>query len=492
PFLLKLPKGALAGLRVGSQVRTVDVLPTILQLVGVEGIHGIHGESVVPLMLEPGREPPRYAYCESMAPNLQYGWSALYSVRTEEHKYISAPREELYSLLTDVGETSNVVAEHSELAQEMKMILEEIRQRIAEGAPQAEEANIDDQTLALLASLGYVGGSSGPYEGENLADPKDKLHLYQAIGLAAQLISDDDYAGAATQLQMVLQEDEEIPQARLLLATSYRKTGRSQEAKAILDNYLREDPESVQALITMAGLLSEEGKTQEVLAICQRALAVDDRNTQAYALMADVYMKSDDHERALPFLRTAVEIQPKLSRIRNNLAACLVGLEEFEEAEILLSGIVTSYPKFPLANFHLGLMHEEQKQFPQARSAYSREIELNPDSIRARFNLGNLLFGLGDMPGGEEQMRELMTRAPDMARPYLLLARAQLARSGDPREIEDLARKGLDRAEAPELKALGYFLLADAFSRQGRQSEIPEVVEKARFYQAQIGSETTH
>ncbi|MCP4899382.1 MAG: sulfatase, partial [bacterium] len=47
PFLLKLPKGALAGLRVGSQVRTVDVLPTILQLVGVEGIHGIHGESVV-------------------------------------------------------------------------------------------------------------------------------------------------------------------------------------------------------------------------------------------------------------------------------------------------------------------------------------------------------------------------------------------------------------------------------------------------------------
>ena len=66
------------------------------------------------------------------------------------------------------------------------------------------------------------------------------------------------------------------------------------------------------------------------------------------------------------------------------------------------------------------------------------------------------------------------------------LARIRLAEGVDPSEVESLARQGLERAETPDLKALGYYLLADAYSRQGRPAEVELAVEKARSYQAQI------
>jgi arylsulfatase A-like enzyme/thioredoxin-like negative regulator of GroEL len=488
PFLIRLPAGDLRDVRVPAQVRTVDILPTVLALVGVDPPEAVHGESLVPLMADPDREGPGYAYSESMAPSLQYGWSPLYGVRTADYKFIEAPRGELYDLGQDPGEADNVITRLPGVAEELRGVLARIREEIEAGAPEPQQADLDEQTLAMLASLGYVGGASAAREGEDLADPKDTLHLYNMIGIATQLFSNDDHAGAARQLEMALEEDPGIPQARLLLATSYRKLGRTGDAKEILDAYLREDPDSVQALIAMAGILSEEGNTEEVLAICRRALAVDERSTQAYELMAGVYMAVDDHQGALLLLQKVVEIQPKLTRSRNNLAASLIGVGELDRAEQLLGDIVAEFPKFPLAHFHLGLLYEERGRLDDARKAYAAEVEHYPKLVPARFNLGNLLLRLGDTAAAEEHMRMLIEEDPALPRPYLLLSRILLKTTENLGEVQSLALAGLERTQAAELKALGYFLLADVYSRQGRQAELQEVLDKAQYFRAQIDS----
>jgi len=486
PFVIKVPDGDLRGIRVHQQVRTIDLMPTVLDLVGVEGPATVHGESLLPLLVDPNLEGARYAYSESMAPSLQYGWSPLYSLRTSNFKFIEAPRSELYDLRDDPGESVNVLADHPDVAEALRAELDRILEESAAGAPEPQQANLDEQTLSMLASLGYVGGASTSRESGDLADPKDMLHLYQAVGIAAQLISEDDHAGAVRQLEGVLDEDPAIPQARLLLATSYRKVGRTDDAKALLDEFLRDDPDSVQALIAMAGILSEEGQTEEVLAISKRALAVDDRNAQAYELMAGVYMGVNDHRSALPMLRKVIEIQPKLTRSRNNLAACLIGLGELDEAQTMLDDIIDQYPKFPLAHFHLGLLYEERGRLDAAQAAYAEEVELYPKSVVARFNLGNLLYSLGEAQAAEEEMRVLIEQAPEKPRAYLYLARIVLKERQDLDEVETLARAGLDLTETAELKALGYYLLADVYSRQGRQAELEQVLEKAQYYRSRI------
>jgi arylsulfatase A-like enzyme/predicted Zn-dependent protease len=486
PCVVKMPDSGFSGVRVRQQVRTIDILPTVLDLVGVEGPAKVHGESLLALVAEPDRESASFAYSESMAPSLQYGWGALYSLRTSDYKFIEAPRSELYDLRVDPGESVNVLNDQPDVAEALRAELDRIREESAAGAPETQQANLDEQTLSMLAALGYVGGESTGREGEDLADPKDTLHLFQAVGIAAQLISEDDHAGAVRQLEGVLAEDPLVPQARLLLATSYRKVGRNDDAKALLDEFLRDDPDSVQALIAMASILAEEGKLEEVLAISKRALAVDDRNAQAYELMAGVYMGANDHRSAMPLLQKVVEIQPKLTRSRNNLAACLVGLGELDEAQTMLADIIAEYPKFPLAHFHLGLLYEERGQLEDARAEYAAEVEFHPKSVVARFNLGNLLYRVGEVEAAEEEMRVLIEEAPDKPRAYLYLARIVLAERQDLGEVERLARTGLDLTEANDLKALGYYLLADVYQRQGRQQELQQVLEKAQFHRSRI------
>jgi len=486
PLIVRVPGADLEGIRVPAQVRTIDVLPTVLDLVGVEAPDPLHGESLVPLMLDPEASAPRYAYSESMSVHLQYGWSALYSVRTTDHKFIDAPREELYDLAQDPSESENLLRREPEVAEGLRSALVTLREEIEAGAPEIQEADLDEETRDMLAALGYVGGATAAPEGKDLADPKDKLHLFESVGYASHLMLGNDFEGTVRVLEIVLDDDPEIPQAKLMLATAYRETERTEEAKALLDGYLRDHPDSTRALITMAGILSEEGKTEEVLALARRVLAVDDRNSEAYALMAGVHMNAGDHRGALPLLEKAVEIQPKLTRNRLNLAAAKVGLGRFAEAETVLDEIIAEKPEFPLAHFHLGLLYEEQGRLAEARTAYVKELESHPKLVMARFNLGQLLFQLGELEAAEREMRVLIEEAPELPRPYLFLARVLLQQERDLAEVERLARAGLERTEADDLKVLGYYLLADVYSRQGRQAELQQVLERAQHYRSRI------
>jgi arylsulfatase A-like enzyme/cytochrome c-type biogenesis protein CcmH/NrfG len=492
PLLVRLPSAKLRGRKISSQVRTVDIFPTILDFLGDETPKVVQGESFSSMI--GGREdaPPRYAYSESVATKLQYGWSGLYSIRSNEYKYIQAPRAELYDLGKDPGETINHLTDLRRVTHEMRAALSAIRKKVEQGAPEAVEANLDQETMAKLSSLGYLGGSSTTTEDESqLADPKDKLLLYEGVGYAAQLIFRNDWKEATAVLQKVLGEDPEIPQAQILLASVYRKTRETAKAKEILDRYLRKDPGNPQALISMAEILSDEGRVDEVIAICRRALAKDERNARAWELMADVYINRDDHQNALPPLRKVVEIQPKLTRSRNNLAASLIGVGQIDEAETLLGDIIKDHPKFPLAHYHLGLLREKQGRLGEAREAYQAEIDIQPKAVAARFNLGELLLRLGDQPGAESQMRAAIEHDPDGPRAYLMLARLLLDQPGRLAEAEQSTRRGLERAKDHELEALGYYLLADIGSRQGHKAAVEEALRQARYHQSFIRTDPT-
>ena len=40
--------------------------------------------------------------------------------------------------------------------------------------------------------------------------------------------------------------------------------------------------------------------------------------------------------------------------------------------------------------------------------------------------------------------------------------------------------------KADDLKVLGYYLLADVYSRQGRQAALEQVLERAQYYRSRI------
>lgn len=123
---------------------------------------------------------------------------------------------------------------------------------------------------------------------------------------------------------------------------------------------------------------------------------------------------------------------------------------------------------------------------PAAKEAYLAEIEHHPDHVPTHFNLGNLSLKMGDARGYRAQMEKVIELAPDRPRGYLFLARGLLSGGGELERARALVDKGLSLADSAELKALGYFLLADIYARQGQRSRVNEALAKAQFFAAKV------
>ena len=485
PLIVVTPFEKLRGIRVSSQVRAVDVFPTLLELTGVAPAVQSQGRSLVPLIVRPSKKEEGYAYAESLTPSLQFGWSPLHSLRTPRYKYIDAPKAELYDLAQDADEQTNLSGSNSGLVREMKAELQRLMAETSRGAPTPQAANLDKETMERLSALGYIGApvsARKPAGRGPLADPKDKLAVFQAVTAAGELVLEEKYAEAAARIESALRDEPMIPQALLVLSTCYVELGRSEEAKAKLELILKEDPESIPALISMANILLEERKNEDVIALCKRTLSLDERNTQAQMLIGEVLLGELKYGEALPYLERTVEIQPKVLRSRLTLAACLVGLKHYDRAEAELRLVIQEAPKFPLAFFNLGLLYEEQGRVEEARAAYVEEVSSYPGEFKARFNLGKLLFKIGDRAGSLEQMREVVKLTPKLAEGHLLLARGLLHEDVPLDEIQREVETGLSLAETAELKALGYFLLADIFNRRHDPEKMNEALRKANSF----------
>ncbi len=494
PLLIVTPFAPFQNRRRSEQVRTIDLLPTVEEMAGIAPGRSEHGRSLLPLFYSGSEAGERLAYSESMAPQIQYGWSPLYSLRQYPFKYIEAPRAEFYDLKNDPGENSDLRLRQFAKARKYKKTLEKLIADSGRNAPRTEAADLDQETVRRLATLGYVGSVTAARAvaaNAKLADPKDKIAIFEAVSKSTELTFLEKFAEAATLLEGVLEKDPEVVQARLVLSNAYIKLNRPEDARLQLETVLRQDANHVQALITMASILRDDNRFRDMVSLCQKALSVDPRSTQALSLLGNAYMDQKDYARALPPLQKAAEIQPKLTQYQQSLAACYIYLKQYADAERILNIIGRDYPKFPLVNFHLGLVADEQGKLAQAEAGYRREIEYYPKSVPARFNLGKLLLKKGDFDGYMAEMNEVVKLAPNMAEGFLFLARGQLRDpAADLTVVQTNVETGLKNARTPDLQALGWFLLADIYSRRHLPAKVQEALNKARHFQALTGKTT--
>ena len=131
PMLASWPGRIPSGVRLKGQLRSIDIVPTALELLGLPPVP-TSGASRSEALLTGSRIPDNESYAESLYGNIHHGWAPLYSLRGEGFKFIDAPRPELYHLVNDPGETRNLVETRSTVASGMRTHLSVHRK--AEGA----------------------------------------------------------------------------------------------------------------------------------------------------------------------------------------------------------------------------------------------------------------------------------------------------------------------------------------------------------------------
>jgi arylsulfatase A-like enzyme len=152
PLVLWHPGVVPAGLSLASQVRTLDVAPTILELLEIERPQAFVGESLAKHLRGNDVDLPAFGGF------LIDGEDAV-SLRDDGFKYVHRPSrsaDELYDLRADPGEITNLVKEKfhprlRELRERTKRWLEEDA-----SAQPARELRLDDAQRARLRALGYL------------------------------------------------------------------------------------------------------------------------------------------------------------------------------------------------------------------------------------------------------------------------------------------------------------------------------------------------
>jgi len=116
PLLIRHPEGAGAGQRIEALVQTQDVLPTILDLLGIPPAVPMHGESLWPLVTGQ-RQDIRDHIVSGYHPSQHR------VVRDKEWSFILRPEgeaDELYNLVHDPKEKENVIEKHPDIAKRLR------------------------------------------------------------------------------------------------------------------------------------------------------------------------------------------------------------------------------------------------------------------------------------------------------------------------------------------------------------------------------------
>ena len=472
PLIFSLPKLLPEGHAVRNQVCNTDIVPTVLDLLGVFTEAEFDGTS----LLRPAEDRPEGIYIETVCTLVLHGWAPLFGIRHADGKYIHAPTPEYYDLSEDPGELDNVLDERIE---EVAALSKELDQHIGDdlygkGALDGV-VTMEPEVAAKMRALGYVGAvRAEPVDVEAAAqfDPKDMVQHWEAVQKGTNLIAagklhegleileecakeveGDVYAlrclanvyvtmgkldEAEQTLRRVLKFEETDPGTYALLGRIALSKGDIAAARKLMERARTIDPNFAGALVAMAALAAAQNQIAEAEGYYQQAIEIDPGTTGpgAYVEMGTMYLRSLRHGEAREAFEKAIDVSALNGLAHAGLGSILAEEGKLDEAAREFAVAARYEPNHPVILANLAGLHDKKREYDTARALAERALAINETCTPALNNLGLVMKHTGDLA----KAMELFNRASEIDPTYLAcrinLAQCYLARREDEKAAE--------------------------------------------------------
>ena len=238
------------------------------------------------------------------------------------------------------------------------------------------------------------------------------------VALLAEVGGLDQEAEAAY-LALATERPELTLKAVLAFGGFLNRTGRADQARALMDAYFQTNPDSTAAisiiakldagepwpatvnstatglaevLYTMANLLTREGAGNSALLYCRLALHLRPDDALTKLLLADIYVSQDRSADAVDTLQTIEPDSPYRWLSRLSIANNLAQLENYDEAVALLREMSDEAPQRYDATQALADLLRQTERYEDAVPAYDQAIDR---AAAAQWSHWRLLYGRG-------------------------------------------------------------------------------------------------
>lgn len=447
----------------------VDVGPTLLDAAGLPAPDDLDGVSLLDAPV-----PDRVVYGETWHSRNALGMAWLRVWQDHTHRFVRAPRDEVYAWTTDPGELQDLALSQPDLALRWR---ERSDAWLAARPPTmgAMPGELDPATREALERLGYLQGS--PREDadpDSLPDPKDHPDLLSEVDRVVTESRRRPPAEAVPVLEAFSEKHPGVRVSRVLLARALALSDRPREALEVDRGLLEETPDEP----TLLGHAAEQhmtlGELPDAAALLERALVQLPGDPVLTTLRAEVHRRAGSCQEGVALLGPVLEAHPESTRGRLVYGACLREIGRLAEAEAELARVLTEDPENVDVRYVLGVTRLALGKVAAATPILEEQVERSPDSVLARTALGVARLTTGDAEGAIEALEPAAAHPDSGVDGPVALAEALLANGASDEAIE----RWLDEAEA---RAPGHpRVLATRASVRLRAGDAPAAMELMR------------
>jgi choline-sulfatase len=393
PLILKAARDSRFSLRrVATPVETIQVAPTVLELAGIQDpIQKQFEAGSLSALIKGSNDAAAQAaaYSETYYTSSSFGWSPLRTIQTARYQYVEAPTPELYDLQSDPEEKVNLFRKNPGEATRLRTQLNQLIARYRPSATEQRGSGPDQEALEKLRSLGYVAYRApvAAGAGSKLADPKDKLRVYQDVLRATDLMHLGEFTLARVVLRKVQAAEPKLYLIPFLLGEAASREAHWSEAEKEFRRAVQLNPGFDQAMMGLGRALGLQGKTAPAKELLDKVLATNPNNFRAWFVFAQVLAK-EDMPASKAALEKVISIQPNFALAYRDLGLLAMRQENHAKAAEHLSQAVQMGLTDAATYNYLGICYSRTDRLEQAVATYQRALAADPKYAQAHLNLG--------------------------------------------------------------------------------------------------------
>jgi arylsulfatase A-like enzyme/Tfp pilus assembly protein PilF len=351
PLLIRLPDNV-PSRTIDNAVSLVDLMPTILEAVGVGIPSQVQGHSLISNLRGDvsgdHNERERTLYGETFLPRIHFNWSELRGSENGKYHFIDAPRPELYDVAKDPRELHNLFNDKKAVAEEMRAKLVGLIRDYSAGKEMAEKTGLDPALMERLKALGYAGfsgGSNPTISSRDLPDPKDRVATYELISDAIADSQHGRYQESNDKLKKVVSQEPNSVPAHYLLGLNLYRLKMYTDAADELEKTVQLSPDYALAFFNLGMAQAHTGQMDAAIATLQRTLQLDATNFEAAFNLGVAFLQKKQLDPAAEAFRQSVTIYPEFARGHRALGETLLYQGKLDDAVAELRHAVELAPE---------------------------------------------------------------------------------------------------------------------------------------------------